>query len=78
MGKSNITLSVDGDLLQEAKILAARKGTSVSRLVADELERLVREDRAYGIAQRRAIRRLEEGFDLGWKPPASRDELHER
>ncbi len=78
MQKSNITLSVDVDLLREAKVLAARRGTSVSRLVAAELERLVREDRAYESAQRRALRRLETGHDLGWTPPASREELHER
>ena len=76
--KSNITLSVEADLLRDARILAARRGTSVSRLVAEELERLVRQDRAYEVAKRRALRRLEGGFDLGWTPPASRDELHER
>jgi hypothetical protein len=76
--KSNVTLRLDSDLLREAKVLAARKGTSVSRLMADQLEALVREDRAYEQAERRALERLKRGFDLRWMPPASRGELHER
>jgi hypothetical protein len=76
--KSNVTLSIESDLLREAKVLAAHRGTSVSRLLAEELERLVRQDRDYESAKRRALARLERGYDLGWTPPATRDELHER
>lgn len=35
-------------------------------------------DREYERARQRALARLDRGFDLGWTPPASRDELHER
>jgi len=76
--KSNLTLRLESDLLREAKVLAARKGTSVSRLMADQLEALVRQDRVYEQSERRALERLERGFDLRWTPPASRDDLHER
>ena len=76
--KTNVTLRFDADLLREAKVLAARKGSSVSRLMTDQLGELVREDREYERAQRRALARLDQGFDLRWSPPASRDELHER
>lgn len=76
--KTNITLRVESDLLRDAKVLAARQGTSVSRLVAVQLEEIVRRDRDYDRARERAIARLATGFDLGWTPPASRDELHER
>jgi hypothetical protein len=75
---TNVTLRLDADLLREARVLAARKGSSVSRLMTDQLEELVREDREYERAQRRALARLDQGFDLRWTPPASRDELHER
>jgi hypothetical protein len=78
MMKTNVTLRLDADLLREARVLAARKGSSVSRLMTDQLEELVREDREYERAQRRALARLDQGFDLRWTPPASRDELHER
>jgi hypothetical protein len=76
--KTNLTLSVDSTLLRDAKVLAARRGTSVSRLMADQLEELVRRDLGYERARQRALARLEHGFDLGWTPPTSRDELHER
>lgn len=76
--KRNITLRIETELLREAKILAARHGTSVSRLLADQLEHLVRRDRAYEAARRRALSRLDQGYDLRWTPPASRDDVHRR
>ena len=76
--KTNLTLKVDANLVREAKVLAAERGTSVSRLVGDKLEDLVRQDKTYEAAKRRALGRLESGFDLGWKRPASRDQLHPR
>ena len=76
--KANITLRMDADLLREARVLAARQGTSVSRLLAGRLEEVVRRDKAYEAARRRALARLKKGYDLKWTPPASRDELHER
>lgn len=76
--KRNITLRIDEDLVRDAKILAAQRGSSVSRLLAEELEQLVRRDKSYEAAMRRALARLNRGYDLGWTPPASRDELHER
>lgn len=76
--RHNVTLSIESDLLREAKVLAAQRGTSVSRMLSEELERLVRQDRAYDAARRRALARLDRGWDLGWTPPASRDELHQR
>jgi hypothetical protein len=76
--KTNITLKIDSDLVREAKVLAAREGTSVSRLLAEHLEALIRRDKAYETAKRRALARLRKGFDLQWTPPADRQELHER
>lgn len=76
--KANLTLKVDADLIREAKVLAAKKGTSVSRMVAQQLEQVVRGERAYEAAKRRALRRLATGYELGWTPPSSRDEIHER
>ncbi len=78
MSKTNITLSLDTDLIREAKVLAARRGTSVSRLMGENLEDLVRRDKAYETARRRAMKRLGAGFKLEWSRPDSRDELHER
>ena len=75
---ANITLRVDDELIREAKILAARRGTSVSRLIAEELEELVRSDRNYEAARTRALSQLAEATDLEWTAPSSREELHDR
>ncbi len=76
--KTNITLKLDAEVLREARILAAEEGSSISRLLAAKLEELVKERKGYDRARRRALARLREGQDLGWTPPASRDEVHER
>jgi hypothetical protein len=75
---ANLTLEIDDALLREARVLAARRGISLSRLAAEKLAELVREDRGYEAARRRAVKRLERGFALDWGPPVSRDQLHER
>jgi len=76
--KTNITLKLDRELLRRAKVIAAERDTSVSALVAEQLEKAVRERDGYEQAKRRALVTLKKGFDLGYKPPASRDELHDR
>ena len=76
--KTNVTLKLDADLLREARVIAAEEGRSVSALLAQRLESMVRERKAFEKARRRALGRLREGLDLQWAPPKSRDELHER
>jgi len=76
--KSNVTLKLDADLLREARVLAAEEGRSLSALLTERLEAMIRERKAFEKARRRALARLREGLDLQWTPPRSRDELHER
>jgi len=76
--KTNVTLKLDADLLREARVIAAEEGRSVSALLTDRLEALIRERKAFDRARRRALARLRKGFDLRWTPPVSREELHER
>ena len=76
--KNNITLKIDGDLLREAKVMAAQQDTSISALLSRELENMVRRRKRYVKARKRALARLREGWNLGWTPPRSREELHER
>jgi hypothetical protein len=76
--KTNVTLKIDEEIAREAKVLAARRGTSLSRLLAVTLEELVRRERDYEAAKARALSRLESGFDLQWTPPRRREELYER
>ena len=76
--KTNVTLKLDADLLREARVVAAEEGRSISALLTDRLEAMVRDRKAFDKARRRALARLREGLDLQWTPPNSRDELHGR
>jgi hypothetical protein len=76
--KQNITLRLDPRTLRKAKVLAARRNTSISGLLAEQIETLVGEDAAYEQAQRRALALLDRGFHLGGKIESTRDEWHER
>jgi len=78
VAKSNVTLKLDADLLREARVLAAEAGRSLSALLTERLEAMIRERKAFEKARRRALARLREGLELQWTPPRSRDELHER
>ena len=74
----NITLTLDEDLIQRARVLAARRNRSVSALLREELSRLVASDEAYETAKRAALARLERGAHLGGGLLPRRDELHDR
>ena len=76
--KTNITLKLDSEILREVLILPAEQGRSISGLLSEKLQEVLRERKRYDRARKRALARLKEGLDLGWTPPASRDELHER
>ncbi len=77
-GKQNVTISLSREVLKKARILAARRETSISGLMAQEIESLVGEDEAYERAERQALALLEQGFHMGGAIRVSRDELHER
>lgn len=65
-------------MVKKAKVLAARRETSISGLLAQEIEALVGKEEAYERAQREALAILEKGFRMGGRITAKRDELHER
>lgn len=60
----NITLALPKDLLQELKILATKKNLSVSKLLHQTAEKLVREESNYQDAMEKNIARLEQGYFL--------------
>ncbi|CAN5387483.1 MAG: DUF6364 family protein [Acidimicrobiia bacterium] len=77
MAKRNLTVQLDEDTIHMAKVLAARRGTSVSLLVARELQRLVDDDHRYDEARLRAARALGRAANRGG-PTWHRDDLHAR
>ena len=76
--KANITLKLDKALLKEVRILAAEKDTSISALLSAFLQKLLRERDQFQAARASALRRMKKGYNLGFTPAKSRDELYER
>ena len=76
--KQNITVRLDRQTLRKAKVLAAKRNTSISGLLAEQIETLVGEDDTYDQARRHALALLDRGLHLGGTIAATRDEWHER
>ena len=77
MTKTNLTLQLDEEVIRRARIVAAKRGTSVSALVARELVGLVEQDARYEEARARAEELMRGAASRGgrsWR----RDELHDR
>ncbi len=78
LDKQNITLRLSRQTIQKARILAARRSTSISALLASQIEQLADGEDEYAAAMQRALERMEKGFHLGGAPALDRDSLHER
>jgi hypothetical protein len=76
--KQNLTVSLSPQTLQKARVLAAKQSTSISGLVARQIEALVDADEAYENAQRAALDLMERGFHMGGIHSIDREQLHER
>lgn len=74
--KQNITLSLEKELIQKARVLAAQRSTSVSKLLADELKRMVDDAERYESARQNALADLEKGFCFGGQGMSPRPEMH--
>jgi hypothetical protein len=76
--KHNITVAIDRDLLKRARGVAAKRGCSVSALLAGELRQLVASEQEYDAARRRALALMSAGLSLGGAKLVDRDAIHER
>ena len=76
--KQNITVAIEPALLKQARAIAARRGTSISALLADELRRLVAADRTYESARRKALALMRTGIGMESGRMENRDEIHDR
>ena len=76
--KQNVTISLSRQVLRNARILAARRKTSISGLLANQIEFLVGEEEAYEHAERQAMALLDKGFHMGGVIRTSREQWHER
>ena len=76
--KQNITLSVDKDLIKKGKVIAAKKDTSVSKMLSEQLKQLVHDNEQYETAKRSALQTLKKGYHLGGKMTWKREDLYGR
>jgi len=76
--KQNITLSLDKEVIRKSKILAAKKETSISKLLADSLVHAVEKEHFYEAAKRNGLHTLKKGFHLGGVRNWKREDLYER
>lgn len=80
METQNVTLALPKELLRKAKVVAAQRNTSLSKLLTHALEDMVNEDVEYQRAMESALHYLANAQPMGpteardW----SRDDLHER
>ena len=72
----NVTVSLEQEVAQWARIEAARRDTSVSRLLASFLKARMVESEVYETAMRSALAR--KPFLNSSAPYLSRDEIHDR
>jgi hypothetical protein len=72
----NVTVTLEEDVAQWARIEAARRDTSVSRLLGELLKERMSADDGYGKAMRRALKR--EPFLHSHGRYLTREEAHDR
>ena len=76
--KQNITISLDKAIISAGKQLAAKQGTSLNRMLREELERMIRNTRPYDVSKHKAMAAMKKGFHSGMNRYSARDTLHER
>jgi hypothetical protein len=72
----NVTITVEDDTLEWVRIQAAKRNSSVSRLVGELLAEKMRQEDAYEQAMREALRFVSWGRSDG--PYLSREEMYDR
>jgi len=76
--KQNLTIRLSKRTIQKARVLAAKRSTSISGLVTSQIEELAKSEDDYERAMREAIALMNPGFNLGGSHKLDRDALHER
>ena len=76
--KQNLTVRLSRETIRKAKILAAKQSTSISALVAEQVDKLVGEDDAYQQAMKRSLVLMKQGFHMGGVHHWDRESLHDR
>lgn len=76
--KRRITMSISVETLRKLKILASKRGQSMSQFLVEQIDAILEERADYEEAESAALAFLERGFHLGGGTYAGKDELHRR
>jgi hypothetical protein len=77
MAKRNVTIQLDEAVIRHAKVVAARRGMSLSGLIAQQLAELAEADQRYERARTVALDAMA-GAVGGGRPEWDREELYGR
>ena len=73
----NVTITLDEDVAHWARIYAARRGTSVSRILGELLQERMLEEQGYEAAMQQYLSAAPRVLSATGRYP-TRDEIHER
>jgi hypothetical protein len=76
--KRNLTLSLPSDLIRDAKVRAAERGTSLNGWIQQALDRTLRFDRDYVAAGEKFLNASTKGLYALPKRRMKREDLHDR
>ena len=74
----NLTIQLDENTIKMARIVAARRSISISRLVAEEIKKASDSEDYWLTSKRTALNQLKQPFHLGGRKLPSRESLYER
>lgn len=74
----NLTVRLSRHTIHKARVLAAKRSTSISSLVAEQIEQLSNLDEDYEKAKAEAFALMDKGFHLGGVHKLDRDSIHDR
>ncbi|GGM66112.1 hypothetical protein GCM10012275_40830 [Longimycelium tulufanense] len=77
MSKQNVTIQLDEEVIQLAKVVAAKRGTSLSRLLAQQVTKLATAEERCEQAREVALKAMDEAIGRGgrhWR----REDLYDR
>jgi hypothetical protein len=78
MTKRNLTVQLDEDVISRARVVADKRGTSISQLVAQQIEQLADDDERYEAARKRAMELMDTAATHGGGRQWKREDLYDR
>jgi len=76
--KQNITVQLDQSIIRDAKVLAAKRSSSLSKFLSDQIQLIAVQESNYEHNKKLALARLDRGYSLGGGKMPKREELYNR